>query len=130
MNSRFKGIQRDAKNGTGNYNFKNASPVNASDAMKMTEMRFMERNGNTLVHGLIENKHVFIADKSDSKIIKALEQREKKLKSSNKHEITRPEIRTTSTYDRWKKRNDSNFAAWFGTDRIEKTKKATKRKKK
>lgn len=114
MNSKLKGVQRDAKNGTGNYSFKDASPVNISDAMKMTEMRFMEKNGNTLVHGLIGNKHVFIADKSDSKIIKDLEKKKKNASHSNKAEITRPEIRTTSTYDRWRSRNKKNFDAWFG----------------
>ena len=114
MNSRLKGVQRDAKNGTGNYSFKDAKPVNAKDAMKMTEMRFMEKNGNTLVHGLIGNKHVFIADKSDSKIIEDLKKKKEKVSHSNKAEVTRPEIRTTSTYDRWRKRNKSNFDAWFG----------------
>ena len=113
MNNRF--ARKNAMNGTGIYDFKDAIPVTESEAMKMTFMRDLERGGYTIFHGLIDGEHVFIADKSDSKIIKALKKKKKGL--SDTHEVTRPEIKTSSTYDRWKKRNDANFAAWFGSSR-------------
>jgi hypothetical protein len=111
LNSRLKGVQRDAKNGTGNYSFKNAKAVGASEALKMTSKKFMDdKKGNTLAHGLIGGKHVYYASKSTSKTIKALKQKAKgKVENPGKREIN-----TTSTYDRWKKRHDANFAAWFG----------------
>lgn len=100
LSSRFKGVQRDAKNGTGNYSFKNAKAVGASEASKMTSIKFMDdRKGNTLAHGLIGGKHVYYANKSTSKTIKALKQKaEGKAEKQGK-----TEIKTTSTYDRWKK---------------------------
>ena len=118
LNSRFKGIARDAKNGTGNYAFKNAKAVNIKTALKMTSMRLVEHDGKSLIHGLIGNKHVFFADNSNSKSITALKQRMKALKSGNNSKADNINITPTSTYDRWHKRNTDNFSAWFGRNRI------------
>lgn len=110
-NSRLKGVQRDAKNETGNYSFKNAKAVGSSEALKMTGIRFMnDKKGNTLAHGIIGGKHVYYASKTTNKTIKALKQKAK----GKVEKKGNTEIKTTSTYDKWKKKHDANFAAWFG----------------
>ena len=119
MNSKLKGVARDAREGTGNYSFKDAKAVNEKTAMNMQNVKFMEKGGNTVAHGLINGEKVFIADKTDSNIIKDLhksyDDRMQKLYKESQTE--RPEIKGTTTYDKWKKNHDKNFAAWFG-DRI------------
>lgn len=116
MNSKFKGVARDARNGTGAYSFKDATPVSASDAKKMMAMTFVERGENTLVHGVIGNKSVFIADKSDSSIIEELKRIYKERKNQRDKESAprRPEVKTTTTYDRWLKKNKRKMDDWFG----------------
>ena len=47
INSKFKGVQRDAKAGEGNYSYKNAKAINESVALKMDVIRMHERDGNT-----------------------------------------------------------------------------------
>lgn len=125
-------MRNGAADGTGIYSFFNATPIADSEAMKMRFPHEFERGGYTLFHGTVDDKFVFIADKSDAPIIKKMKAKQDAQHKKNVAESTvnRPEIRTTSTYDRWKKRNDANFAAWFGSSRIEKVKEATKRKKK
>lgn len=119
MNSPLKGIQRKAREGTGVYSFKHATPVSESEALKMDSMgmSFYEHNGKTLVDGILNNEIVFFADKSDSKGIKALRQKAAEFKQKQLELIRqRPDpdkIQTTSTYDRWKKNHDRNFANWF-----------------
>ena len=116
LNSKFKGVQRNAREGKGAYAYKDAVPVSESDASKISGMQFVEHNGKTLVHGILGEKNVFYANNSDSKEIKALRQKaeesgQKRLEAA-RH---RPETRTTTTtYDRWKKNHDKNFADWFG----------------
>ena len=119
MNLPAKGLQRQAREGTGIYSFKHATPVSESEALKMKpiDMHFYERDGKTLVHGVLDNEIVFFADKSDSKGIKALRQKEAEHRQKQL-ELTRQrpdpdKIQTTSTYDRWKKNNDRKFADWF-----------------
>lgn len=116
LNSKFKGVQRNAREGTGAYSFKDATPVSSSEALKMSGMQFIERNGKTLVHGTTDNKKVFYANNSDSKEIKALRQENERRKQKQVEDMKhRPDnINTTSTYDRWKKNHDKNFEAWFG----------------
>lgn len=116
LNSRFKGVQRDAREGKGNYGFKDAKAVKSSDALKMKDVRVHERDGNTLVEGFFEGKHVFYAGKDSDGTIKKIKskQAERKAKRAEESRINRPEIRTTTTYDRWRKQNANNFDAWFG----------------
>lgn len=113
LNSKFKGINRDAQNGTGTFTYKDAKAVSSSDAAKMDVLRIQEKNGNTLIEGLKGNQLVFYANKTSDKTIQNIIEREKKKKAKLESKVS-TEIRTTSTYDRWKKRHDANFAAWFG----------------
>lgn len=114
LNSNLKGVRRQAKEGTGNYTFKDAIPVNANKALQMVSIHFRENAGNTLVYGLIDDRKVFFAASSNNPTIKELQERSENLKKGNLSGEQRPEIRTTTTYDRWRKRNKSNFDAWFG----------------
>jgi hypothetical protein len=110
-NSRLKGVQRNAKHGTGNYSFKNAKAVDSCEAMKMTCIKFMDdKKGNTLAHGIINNEHVYYANETANETIQALKQKAK----GRVYKRGNTEITPSSTYDRWKKRHDANFAAWFG----------------
>lgn len=119
INSKFKGIQRDAKAGVGNYSYKNAKAINESVAKKMDVLRIHERDGNTLVEGMNNGKHVFYANRTSDKVIQTIKNNEakKKEKQVRESEERRPEIRTTTTYDRWKKNNDKKFSAWFSGGR-------------
>lgn len=112
LNSKFAGVRRDAANGAGTYNFKDAKAVSPSTAIKMTDIKIVERNGNTLVYGLIGQRKVFYAAKSTDKTVQALIK--KKNKQSGELSKGNTNIRTTSTYDRWKKNNQKKFDAWFG----------------
>lgn len=116
LNSRLAGVRRRAQEGTEGYSYKDASPVSASEASNISNMHFVERNGKTLVHGIVDNKKVFYANSSDSKEIKALRQKAEERKHKQAEDMKhRPDtIRTTSTYDRWKRNHDKNFEAWFG----------------
>lgn len=115
LNSKFKGVQRDAKNGTGAYSYKDAKAVGSTEALKMDVFGVHEKNGNTLFEGLINGKQVFYANKdSDSTVQKIKSILSNKKDQQIRDSKNRPESQTiTSTYDRWKKNHDKNFAAWF-----------------
>lgn len=72
LNSKFAGVRRDAESGTGAYAYKNATAVNYNMIQRLNAMHFHERNGNTLVDGVLDGKAVFYANKSDSSEIKNL----------------------------------------------------------
>lgn len=86
-------------------------------------MQIIERNGNTLVHGLLNEKSVFFADKSDSVKIKEIKQirqdrlnkREKEQKEATER-LAGSNKNTTSTYERWRKANQRKFGGWYGVD--------------
>lgn len=102
LNSKFKGVQRNAREGKGAYAYKDAVPVSEIDASKISGMQFVEHDGKTLVHGILGEKKVFYANNSDSKEIKALRQKEEESGQKRLEEARhRPETRTTTTtYDR------------------------------
>lgn len=117
LNSKFKGVQRNVKNGTGSYTYKDAKAVTSNEALKMDILRVHEKGDNTLIEGLVNGKHSFYANSnSDStiKYIKNAMELKKQKQVSDMKSADRPEIRTTSTYDRWKKNHDNNFKWWFG----------------
>ena len=61
LNSKISGIRQKAEQGVGNYAFKNADAVSAETMDKVIggQMKFHEKNGNTLVEGYLENgRHV------------------------------------------------------------------------
>ena len=120
-NSKFAGVRRDATNGTGNYSFAKSKAVGKSKLEEIKSSKIIEKNGYTLIDGAINGKSVFYANKSDAPEIvsfkKGVEAKKKKQAEDMKR-TERPEIRTTSTYDRWRKRHQSNFEAWFGRDRV------------
>lgn len=106
LGSKFKGVVRDAKNGTGRFGYKNAKAVNENTAKKMNITRIHERNGKTLIEGFHKDKHVFYAEKNTHPTIKSLTAKHKESmhkKAKEQTSIHRPEIRTTTTYDRWLK---------------------------
>lgn len=86
----------------------------------MSISKITERNGNTLIEGMIGEKSVFYANKSNDETILKLKNRIKKEHDRNVKEsvVNRPNIRTTTTYDRWYKNHTENFASWFGKDRL------------
>lgn len=114
LNSKIKGIQEKAANGTGNYSFKNASPVTYDEALNMqkSSMNSLTRGENTLVDGILPNgQHVYYAGKtSTSQIQTLLERRKSKTDTTAK---VPDDKRTTTTYDRWRKQNQRNFESWF-----------------
>lgn len=77
-----------------------------------------ERNGKTLIDGVIDGKHVYYAAESDNPtIIKIKEKREKQREKANTKNLP-DEKNTTTTYDRWYKRNKRNMYEWYyGTKR-------------
>lgn len=117
-NSKFKGVARDAKNGTGSYMWKNSKAVPAETMRNMGEYSFFDRDGNTVVYGILDNKQVFYANKTDSTEIKELQEIYQKRKQQTYAKAGDITLTPTATYDRWKKRHDDNFAAWFGKDRL------------
>ena len=102
--------------GTGNYGFKNAKAVDAKTALKMTSTREHTKDGNVLIEGSINGKHVFFAEKEGGKTVEALREKAQELKAKQVEasKIKRPEIPMTSTYERWRANNKRNFDAWFG----------------
>lgn len=116
LTSRLKGVKRDAEAGTGNYSFKDAIAVDSKEAGNMNDIKFFERDGKTLAHGFIGERHVFYAANSSDNTIKTL--KENVSNKRDTHVVERPEITPTSTYDRWKKRNDKRLEAWFGKERL------------
>lgn len=84
LNSKFKGVQRDAKAGTGSFTYKDARAIGSADALKMDILRVHENSNNTLVEGIIRGKHVFYANKnSDSTIQKIKNNIDKKKQKTN-----------------------------------------------
>ena len=115
MNSKFKGVQRDAREGTGIFSFKEAKAVGKVAASKIEVYQTYEKNGKTLIDGILNEKHVFYAGKNtDPTIIKIknrmADEHKRKVEESK---VTKPEIRTTTTYERWKKKHDKDFDAWY-----------------
>ena len=113
MNSKFKGVRRDAKEGRGNYYYKDSKSVGSRDAQKMNSLIVNEKDGNTLITGILNGKGVFYANKSNDKTIIRLKNKIKKQRDSNRELKGNTEIRTTSTYDRWYKNNRRNFESYF-----------------
>lgn len=116
LSSRLKGVQRDAKLGTGNFSYKNAKAIGRTDAENMNVLKVHERGNNVLIEGTHKGEHVFYAGKQSDGTVKKIKDKLDKAKTKQVKESKerRPEIRTTSTYNRWKKNNDKNFKAWFG----------------
>lgn len=113
LNSKIKGIQQKAANGTGNYSFKSASPVTYDQALTMGHTaEVLTRGENTLVAGYTpDGKHVYFAGKTNSQQIQTLiENRKSKVDTSPN---LPDNIKTTTTYDRWVKRNRQNFDAYY-----------------
>lgn len=116
LNSKLKGVQRNAQNGTGAFTYKDSKAVGSAEALKMKVFRVHESKGNTLFEGLIGDKEVFYANKDSDSTVRKIkrilsDEKEQQIRES-KH---RPEeIRTTSTYDRWKKKRDKDFALNHG----------------
>jgi len=58
LNSNISGIRKKAEDGTGNYDFKNASAVSAKEAEKFvmgSASGVNERNGKTLIKGITKS---------------------------------------------------------------------------
>lgn len=71
---------------------------------------------NWCLEGMHKGEHVFYAGKQSDGTVKKIKDKLKTAKAKQVEESKerRPEIRVTSTYNRWKNNNDKNFAAWFG----------------
>ena len=114
LNSNIKGIRTKAEEGTGNYSFKGADAVSFNQASNMISatMKALTRGENTLIDGELPNgKHVYFAGKTESPQIQALlEKRKSKADTTSNAPDNK---RTTSTYDRWLKRNRRNFDSWY-----------------
>ena len=113
LNSKIPGIRTKAENGTGNYSFKDATPVTYEDALKMGRTaNVVTRGENTLVSGYLPNgKHVYFAAKTDSQQIQTLmEQRRSKIDTTAN---VPDRANTTTTYDRWYKQNRRNFENYY-----------------
>lgn len=119
LNSKISSVRKKAEQGIGNYTFKNASAVSAETLDKVTsDMVFHERNGNTLVEGYLEDgRHVFYANKSDSREIQRLQSpfaKEKAKAAASVAETARTGKTTeTTTYQRMLKRLKGNFDAYY-----------------
>lgn len=114
LNSNIKGIRAKAEEGIGNYSFKGASAVSFDEATTMinTTMQSLTRGENTLIDGELPNgKHVYFAGKTESSQIQALmNKRKSKVDTTpSRNSVTG----TTTTYDRWLKRNRRNFESWY-----------------
>lgn len=113
LNSKIKGIRKKAIEGTGNYSFKNASPVAYDEALTMgSTTQVFTRGENTLVAGYTpDGKYAYFAGKTNSQQIQTLiEKRKSKVDTSPN---LPDNMRTTTTYDRWRKRNMKNFDAYY-----------------
>lgn len=114
LNSNIKGIRAKAEQGIGNYSFKGASAVSFNEANNMikTSTQVLTRGENTLIDGVLPNgKHVYFAGKTESPQIQTL------LEKRKSKTDTTPNVHgnkgTTTTYDRWLKRNRKNFESWY-----------------
>lgn len=123
LNSKIVGIRKKAEDGTGNYQFKQASPISYEQAMKMIKPTVVHTRGeNTLIEGYLPNgKHVYFAGKTESPQIQTLLEKRK-----SKEDITPnipDNIQTTTTYDRWLKNNRRKFDDWYFGGQNQKKKK-------
>ena len=114
LNSNIKGIRTKAEEGTGNYSFKGASAVSFDEAstMESASMKALTRGEHTLIDGILPNgKHVYYANKTESRQIQALLEK-RKAKSDTTPNVP-DDKRTTTTYDRWLKANRRKFDNWY-----------------
>lgn len=123
LNSNIKGIRTKAENGTGNYSFKDATPVTYEEALKIGKTsKTITRGENTLVEGYLPNgKHVYFAGKTESSQIQTLLERRKSKTDTTPNLPDR--INTTTTYDRWLKKNRKDFDNWYFGGQNQKKKK-------
>ena len=119
LNSNISGIRKKAEEGTGNYDFKNASAVSAKEAEKFvtgSASKVIERNGKTLIEGSTKNgKGVFYANDSNSPEIKKLmEMRHVEQDTTlRRHDFSTGVMGTTSTYEKSRKRTQKKFDDWW-----------------
>ena len=119
LNSNISGIRKKAEEGTGNYDFKNASAVSAKEAEKFvtgSASKVIERNGKTLIEGSTKNgKSVFYANDSNSPEIKKLmEMRHVEQDTTiHRHDFSTGVTGTTSTYEKSRKRTQKKFEDWW-----------------
>ena len=124
LNSKFAGVRKKAEDGTGNYQFKQASPVSYEQAMIMARGTTVvhTRGENTLIDGYLPNgKQVYFAGKTESPQIQTLlEMKKSKVDTTPNLPDT---IHTTTTYDRWVKNNRRKFDDWYFGGQNQKKKK-------
>ena len=127
LNSKMKGLQRKAREGTENYSFSRYRIIDEKELKNMKDAKEVGVAGTKklegiLIQGTIDGDGVVYYSKNkNNKIIKNLLDRTKKrAEKEAKYVPERPEMTPTSTYDRWYKRNKSNFESWFGKERLEK----------
>ena len=120
LNSKFAAIRKKAEEGTDNYSYKTAQAVSADVAEGLTNnVKVHEKNGKTLVEGITaDGKHVYYANASNSPeikriLIKKAERAEKAAKLANERADQDLTGKTTTTYDRWYKRNRKKFDDWY-----------------
>lgn len=126
LNSNISGIRKKAEEGTGNYDFKNASAVSAKEAEKFvmgSASKVIERNGKTLINGSTKNgKHVFYANNSNSpEIEKLIKMRHTEQDTTRRqHDFLAGGTGFTSTYEKSRKRNQKKFDDWWGGTDVKK----------
>ena len=119
LNSNISGIRKKAEEGTGNYDFKNASAVSAKEAEKFvtgSASKVIERNGKTLIEGSTKNgKSVFYANDSNSPEIKKLMKMRHVEQDTTirRHDFSTGVTGTTSTYEKSRKRTQKKFEDWW-----------------
>ena len=123
LNSNISGIRKKAEEGTGNYDFKNASAVSAKETEKFvmgSASSVIERNRKTLIKGSTKNgKNVFYANDSNSPEIKKLMKMRhvEQDMTIHHHDFSTGVTGTTSTYEKSRKINQKKFSDWWsGTD--------------
>lgn len=67
---------------------------------------------------LKKNPSLYHERRATPKALNAVNEQRKKVAPSKQEESGNINLTPTSTYNRWKKNNDSNFSAWFGRDRL------------
>ena len=124
INSKLKGIARNARDGAGAYHWKGSKAVSGKTAL--TDMAdgysFYTRGDTTLVAGLSRktNEKIVFANKSSHPTIKALKDKQKSNQAREAEEQRKAKERvmgmdksTTSTYDRWYAKNKKDFEAYY-----------------
>ncbi len=131
LNSIFLGIKRKAQEGTDNYNWKYYIPISLEQAQnELTNTKWYKRTIDNVeyyvVTGSIGDNGCFVAARGDDSrmrdyVEKLAENRRKRLEKLVKQQqedrenianLDKSTI-TTTTYDRWKKRHDKNFEAYW-----------------